>query len=120
MWKCQTPRNSPSLALGGETGYSAMIEDLQMKKAGSRVGIIMMPPPVKPVERPVCSLCVFAITRGHLFCLQPWDVENTEKVHEKTFDYSELDADMGTTDDAIAQQWVSPSLIYLPSLTQNC
>ncbi|KIJ97344.1 hypothetical protein K443DRAFT_9995 [Laccaria amethystina LaAM-08-1] len=67
-WKCQTPQNSPSLPLGGETGYYTMIEALQ------------------PAERP------------------PWDIENMEKVPEKTFDYGELDAHMGTTDDAIAQQ----------------
>jgi len=70
-----------------------------------------------------CSLCFFEIIWRHLFCLQHWDVKNTEKVPEKTFDYGELDARTGTTDDAIAQQWVSPSLIYLlisPSLMWNC
>jgi len=122
-WKCQTPQNLPSLPLGGETSYSTMIEALQAKRAGSQVGIIMMPLPVKTVEWPVCVLCVFfAIIQRCLSHLQHWDVENTEKVNEKTFDYGELDAHMGTTDDAISQQQVSPLLVYLlisPSLTWN-
>ena len=60
--KCQTPQNLASLPLGGETSYSTMIEALQAKKAGSQVGMIMMPPPVRPAERPVCVLCVFLPT----------------------------------------------------------
>jgi len=50
-WKCQTPQNSPSLPLGKELGYSAMLEAIKAKQAGSWVGIVMMPPPVKPVEQ---------------------------------------------------------------------
>ena len=50
-WKCQIPQNSPSLPLGGQLGYSAMIEAIASKQAGARVAIIMMPPPVKPAER---------------------------------------------------------------------
>lgn len=52
-WKCQIPQNSPSLPLGGQLGYSAMIEAIASKRVGARVAIIMMPPPVKPAERPV-------------------------------------------------------------------
>ena len=50
-WKCQIPQNSPSLPLGGQLGYSAMIEAITSKRAGARVAIIMMPQPVKPAER---------------------------------------------------------------------
>jgi len=58
-WKCQTPQNSPSLPLGKELGYSAMLEAIKAKRAGSRVGIVMMPPPVKPAEQPVRAVVLF-------------------------------------------------------------
>jgi hypothetical protein len=58
-WKCQTPQNSPSLPLGKELGCSVMLETIKAKWAGSQVGIVMMPPPVKPAEQPVRAVILF-------------------------------------------------------------
>jgi hypothetical protein len=55
-WKCQTPANAKALPMAGEPGYLAMVEALKMKKRGSRVAIVIMPPPVKPAEKPVSCL----------------------------------------------------------------
>lgn len=52
-WRFQTPQNSPSMPLGGPTGFSAMIESVAAKRTGTRVAIIMMPPPIKPAEETV-------------------------------------------------------------------
>ncbi|KAJ3487544.1 hypothetical protein NLJ89_g11701 [Agrocybe chaxingu] len=48
MWKSQTPQNVKPLPMGAETRYSTMIDALKAKKAGARIGIIIMPPPKKP------------------------------------------------------------------------
>jgi len=58
-WKCQIPQNSPSLPLGKELGYSVMLEMIKAKQAGSQVGIVMMLPPVKPVEQLVRAIILF-------------------------------------------------------------
>jgi hypothetical protein len=51
-WKPQTPKSSALLLLGGETGYSSMVDHFVGKKQG-HVVMLMMPPPRKPVEKPV-------------------------------------------------------------------
>ena len=54
-WKPQKPANTPTLPLGGEMGFSALVEEFVGKKTG-RVVFLLMPPPTKPVkEKPVCS-----------------------------------------------------------------
>lgn len=65
-WKPQKPVNAPTLPLGGETRFSALVEEFVGKKTG-RVVFLSMPPPVKPVEeKPVCSIIYFlvALTRS--------------------------------------------------------
>jgi hypothetical protein len=58
-WKCQTPQNLPLLPLGKKLVYSVMLETIKAKRAGSQVGIVMMPPPVKPAEQPVRAVILF-------------------------------------------------------------
>jgi hypothetical protein len=54
-WKPQKPANATALPLGGDTGYSALVDEFASKKSG-RVVILMMPPPAKPVDdKPVCE-----------------------------------------------------------------
>ena len=55
-WKPQTPQNAKPLPMGAETGYSTMIDALKAKRAGARVGIVIMPPPKKPDEDMVSPL----------------------------------------------------------------
>ena len=59
IWKCQIPQNLPSLPLQKELGYSAMLETIKAKQTGSWVGIVMMPPPIKPAEQPIRAIVLF-------------------------------------------------------------
>ncbi|KDR71134.1 hypothetical protein GALMADRAFT_102840 [Galerina marginata CBS 339.88] len=97
-WKCQIPQNSPSLPLGKELGYSAMLDTIKAKRVGSRVAIVMMPPPVKPAEQP------------------HWDVDNSAKHPENGFDYAELEA--RSTEDSIAQQRTHFNQVVGPAVKQ--
>jgi len=54
MWKPQTPKNAMALLLGGETGFSAMVQFFWNAKKACIV-MVMMPPPTHPTnEKPVC------------------------------------------------------------------
>jgi hypothetical protein len=62
-WKPQKPVNAPTLPLGGETGFSALVEGFIGKKSG-RVVFLLMPPPTKPAEeKPVCCIIHFLVAR---------------------------------------------------------
>jgi len=51
LWKSQTPQNAKPLLMGAETSYSMMIDALKAKRVGVHVGIIIMPPPKKAIEK---------------------------------------------------------------------
>ncbi|KAF8164406.1 hypothetical protein BJ912DRAFT_1004170 [Pholiota molesta] len=83
-WKPQTPKSSALLLLGGETGYSSMVDHFVGKKQG-RVVMLMMPPPRKPVEK--------------LF----WDEGNEAPNPAKEFDYAGIEV-QSTTDHLVEQR----------------
>jgi hypothetical protein len=56
-WKPQKPANASALPLGGETGFSALVDEFIGKKTG-RVVILVMPAPVKPTEDKAASVMV--------------------------------------------------------------
>ena len=70
-WKPQKPANAPTLPLGGETGFSALVEEFVAKKTG-RVVFLMMPPPMKPVEEKlVCTIIHFLVAQLLNLLLSP-------------------------------------------------
>jgi len=87
-WKPRAPARSP-LPLGGETGYSALVEYFAPKKTG-HVVMIMMPPPMKPVIK-------------KLF----WKTGDNTTVPEQEFDYQDLEVRL--THDHVVEQQVSQS-----------
>ena len=59
-WKPQKPLKAPLFPLGGELGFSIMVEQVAAKKGDGHVIILTMPDSTKPVEeQPVCLLFIF-------------------------------------------------------------
>lgn len=54
-WKPKVPKNAQIVTLGKETGYKAMITEMEAKKLGARTVILMMPAPAEPMEEDVVS-----------------------------------------------------------------
>jgi hypothetical protein len=53
IWRPQTPKSATPLLLGGETGYSAMVDAMTGSK--KKVVMLMMLPPAKPAEKLVST-----------------------------------------------------------------
>ncbi|KAJ7155728.1 hypothetical protein C8R46DRAFT_1116321 [Mycena filopes] len=87
QWKPKKPNNAPTLSLGKETGYKAMLDEMVAKKVDARTILLTMPAPAEPMEEET-----------------PWpkaDDNNTDK--KRIFDYSELEAP-GPSDSIHQQQ----------------
>jgi hypothetical protein len=49
-WKPKKPKNGEKLPLGKNTGYQAMVTEMEGKAPEGRVVLLFMPPPTKPME----------------------------------------------------------------------
>ncbi|KAJ7906108.1 hypothetical protein B0H13DRAFT_2274196, partial [Mycena leptocephala] len=82
-WKPKKPKNGNKLPLGKDTGYEAMVTEMEGKAPESRVVLLYMPPPTKPMEEEM-----------------PWDNNNEP---EPAFDYSQLEP-TGASDSIMQQK----------------
>ncbi|KAJ7905020.1 hypothetical protein B0H13DRAFT_2024068 [Mycena leptocephala] len=81
-WKPKKPKNGEKLPLGKNTGYQAMVTEMEGKAPEGRVVLLFMPPPTKPMEEAT-----------------PWET-NDEPV--PSFDYTQLEPTGAA--DSVAQQ----------------
>ncbi|KAJ7901554.1 hypothetical protein B0H13DRAFT_1882889 [Mycena leptocephala] len=52
-WKPKKPKNGEKLPLGKDTGYKAMVTEMEGKAPEGRFVLLFMPPPTKPMEEAV-------------------------------------------------------------------
>ena len=118
-WKFQSPAQSTHLSLRGKVGFCSMVGQIREWKPGTRIVILAMPLPRKPLtEKLMCILTSDSLLTSTLYAhlLQFWNDDNT-----KSFDYLGLDI-MSTHDvtwmdnymfsSQIVVTWLSPYVAH--------
>jgi hypothetical protein len=69
-WKPKKPKNGEKLPLGKDTGYKAMVTEMEGKAPEGRVVLLFMLPPTKPMEEAVVREFSRYLNFSQLICVE--------------------------------------------------